>query len=86
MKQPGNERGEGMKIKYAWIEQIIEFESEDEYDRWADKVGSSGKGFSAWLEIDEQTGLVIARVRKQYNNNKMLDEWEEKKGGVTNGL
>lgn len=53
------------KIKYAWIEQIIEFDSEESVKEYLDKLKHPKKPMKYSYEVD---GLTV-RVRKQYNNN-----------------
>lgn len=62
------------KIVKAWIQQIIEFDSEEEYDKYADEISKKGKLWDASLLIDEKTGKVTAIIRKQYNNNAFPDD------------
>lgn len=62
------------KIVKAWIQQIIEFDSEEEYDKYADEISKKGKLWDASLLIDEKTGKVTATIRKQYNNNAFPDD------------
>lgn len=66
------------KIVKAWIQQIIEFDSEEEYNKYADEISKNGKKWDApSLLIDEKTGKVTATVRKQYNNNAFPDDEKE---------
>lgn len=65
------------KIVKAWIQQIIEFDSEEEYNKYADEISKNGKKWDASLVIDEKTGKVTAIVRKQYNNNAFPDDEKE---------
>ena len=60
------EGGYVKKIVKAWIQQIIEFDSEEEYNKYADEISKNGKKWDASLLIDEKTGKVTATVRKQY--------------------
>lgn len=62
------------KIVKAWIQQIIEFDSEEEYDKYADEISKKGKLWDASLLIDEKTGKVTTIIRKQYNNNAFPDD------------
>lgn len=57
-----------MKIKQAWIEQILEFESKVQYAAWLEKLKDSGKKYKVVSVTDFGDGVLI-RVRKQYNNN-----------------
>lgn len=65
------------KIVKAWVQQIIEFDSEEEYNKYADEISKNGKKWDALLVIDEKTGKVTATVRKQYNNNAFPDDEKE---------
>lgn len=65
------------KIVKAWIQQIIEFDSEEEYNKYADEISKNGKKWNASLLIDEKAGKVTATVRKQYNNNAFPDDEKE---------
>ena len=58
------------KIKYAWIEQIIEFDSADEIEIYLHSL-DRGKRPTNYSVI-EQDGLTI-RIRKQYNSNELLE-------------
>lgn len=71
------EGGYVKKIVKAWIHQIIEFDSEEEYNKYADEISKNGKKWDASLVIDEKTGKVTATVRKQYNNNAFPDDEKE---------
>jgi hypothetical protein len=71
------EGGYVKKIVKAWIQQIIEFDSEEEYNKYADEISKNGKKWDASLLIDEKTGKVTATVRKQYNNNTFPDDEKE---------
>lgn len=71
------EGGYVKKIVKAWVQQIIEFDSEEEYNKYADEISKNGKKWDASLVIDEKTGKVTATVRKQYNNNAFPDDEKE---------
>lgn len=71
------EGGYVKKIVKAWVQQIIEFDSEEEYNKYADEISKNGKKWDALLVIDEKTGKVTATVRKQYNNNAFPDDEKE---------
>ena len=58
------------KIKYAWIEQIIEFDSADEIEIYLYSL-EHGKRPTNYSVI-EQDDLTI-RIRKQYNSNELLE-------------
>ena len=71
------EGGYVKKIVKAWIQQIIEFDSEEEYNKYADEIANTRNTWDASLLIDEKTGKVTATVRKQYNNNTFPDDEKE---------
>lgn len=54
------------KILYAWIEQIIEFDSEDERKLFIDKTA----GVKV-VKSYEENGKYNLHVKRPYNNNKM---------------
>ena len=58
------------KIKYAWIEQIIEFDSADEIEIYLYSLDHGKKPMN--YSVIEQDGLTI-RIRKQYNSNELLE-------------
>lgn len=67
------------KIEFAWIEQIISFESSFEKQMWIDKRNddlkrkhSSMKIMSEW--VDHDLNRVFIRVRFPYNKNEMYEE------------
>lgn len=61
------------KIIAAWIEQILEFDSEEEYEEYAEKISQTGKKWKCFIEYLEN-GKLRVRVQKQYNNNTFPDE------------
>lgn len=63
------------KIIAAWIEQILEFDSEDEYELYAEKISQTGKKWKSVIEYLEN-GKLRVRIQKQYNNNTFPDELE----------
>lgn len=65
------------KIVKAWIQQIIEFDSEEEYNKYADDLSKNGKKWDSTLLINEKTGKVTATIRKQYNKNAFPDDEKE---------
>lgn len=54
------------KILFGWIEQIIEFDSADEKDKFIDQT----EGVKV-VESFEQDGMFILHVKRPYNKNKM---------------
>lgn len=63
------------KIIAAWIEQILEFDTEDEYELYAEKISQTGKKWKSVIEYLEN-GKLRVRIQKQYNNNTFPDELE----------
>lgn len=51
-------------IKAAWIEQILEFDEEQEIDAFLKQMDDKKQRYS----IINRSGKVL-RIRKQYNNN-----------------
>lgn len=54
------------KILFGWIEQIIEFDSADERDKFIDQT----EGVKV-VESFEQDGKYNLHVKRPYNKNKM---------------
>lgn len=54
------------KILFGWIEQIIEFDSSDERDKFIDQT----EGVKV-VESFEQDGKYNLHVKRHYNKNKM---------------
>lgn len=54
------------KVLYAWIEQIVQFDSEQERQKFIDGV----KGVQV-LNSSEGDGKFTVRVKRPYNNNQM---------------
>lgn len=54
------------KILFGWIEQIIEFDSADERDKFIDQT----EGVKI-VESFEQDGMFNLHVKRPYNKNKM---------------
>lgn len=67
------------KIEFAWIEQIISFESSLEKQMWLDKRNDkleqkhcSMKIMDEWTDHD--VDRVFIRIRLPYNSNEMYEE------------
>lgn len=54
------------KILFGWIEQIIEFDSADERDKFIDQTEDVKV-----VESFEQDGMFNLHVKRPYNKNKM---------------
>lgn len=54
------------RILFGWIEQIIEFDSADERDKFIDQT----EGVKV-VEYFEQDGMFNLHVKRPYNKNKM---------------
>lgn len=63
------------KIKAAWIEQILEFDSKLEYLAYIESLrkGRPQKFKEVSVNQDE-SGKVTLNIRKQYNNNTFPDK------------
>lgn len=57
------------KIVYAWIEQILQFDSKMEYLAHIGELEQSGRAFKEITYNQAPSGSVTVRIRKQYNNN-----------------
>lgn len=55
-------------IKAAWIEQILQFDSQMELEVYIRNLQSKPANFNFTYEPGEP-GKVTIRIRKQYNNN-----------------
>lgn len=63
------------KIKYAWIEQILEFDSVEEASDYTAKLKSGRpQKFKIMDESIVETGKVVIRIRKQYNSNDFPED------------
>ena len=63
------------KILYAWIEQIVSFDTEEEFTRWLDrKVRKNVKNqdIRTYEEgISDKDGRFYIRIKFPYNTNEM---------------
>lgn len=58
------------KIVAAWIEQIFEFDSEQEYMSYLNELAQKGQKFKEVQHEKLESGVVRIGIRKQYNKNK----------------
>ncbi len=54
------------KVLYAWIEQIVQFDSEQERQKFIDGI----RGVQI-LDSNEADGKFTVHVKRPYNNNHM---------------
>ncbi len=54
-------------IEFAWIEQILTFDSPEEADTYLKELDGKGIQYSV-IKRD----ISMLRIRKQYNKNKLL--------------
>jgi len=59
------------KIIAAWIEQILEFPSESEYQTYVEDLKQKKQRFQVVKEETLKSGIMLIRIRKQYNNNAL---------------
>lgn len=66
------------KILLAWIEQVVQFDDEAEYNDYLRKL-QSGKSqrFNVKDMKKDAEGKVSITIRKQYNNNAFPDDVKE---------
>ena len=57
------------KVKLAWIEQIIEFETEVDLATYKEKLESGRPQIYRIVEESRENGKILLHIRKQYNNN-----------------
>jgi hypothetical protein len=67
-------------IVAAWIEQILEFPSKQEYMTFITDLEEKNYKFMEISHEQDESGVVKLRIRKQYNNNAFPNK--EQKGGV----
>ena len=60
-------------IKAAWIEQILEFDSQKELDVYVHNLESGRPQKFKIMDEPGEPGKVTIRIRKQYNNNVFPD-------------
>lgn len=57
------------KILSAWIEQILQFDSESEYMGYINYLEQKKQKFSVVEQNQDDSGKVTLHIKKQYNNN-----------------
>lgn len=57
------------KILSAWIEQILQFDSESEYTAYVRDLEQKKQKFSVVEQEQDSSGKVTLHIKKQYNNN-----------------
>ena len=63
------------KVKIAWIEQILEFDSVEEVTGYRKSLETGRpQKFKILDEKIVESGKVEIRIRKQYNNNAFPDD------------
>lgn len=62
------------KIIAAWIEQILEFPSESEYQAYVEDLKQRKQRFHVVKEEVLKPGTMLIRIRKQYNNNALPND------------
>lgn len=68
------------KIIAAWIEQILEFDSLQEYMTYIEELKQKGQKFREVNHEQLGSDIVRLRIRKQYNNNSFYTDNTEKGG------
>ncbi len=57
------------KVKLAWIEQILEFDSEVDLETYKEKLVSGRPQQYMIVEERCENEKILLHIRKQYNNN-----------------
>ncbi len=57
------------KILSAWIEQILQFDSESEYMEYINDLEQKKQKFLVVEQEQDSSGKVTLHIKKQYNNN-----------------
>jgi hypothetical protein len=57
------------KILFAWIEQILQFDSKLEYMVYISDLEQKKQKFSVVEQNQDDSGKVTLHIKKQYNNN-----------------
>lgn len=60
------------KILSACIEQVIQFDEDNELDKLTRKLMEKKQDFRIVNSYHNQEGKLIVKIRKQYNNNVLL--------------
>ena len=61
------------KVRLAWIEQVLEFESEADVSSYKKKLESGRPQIYRIVEESRENGKILLHIRKQYNNNCFPD-------------
>lgn len=61
------------KVRSAWIEQVLEFESEADVFAYKKKLESGRAQIYKIVEESRENGKILLHIRKQYNNNCFPD-------------
>ena len=61
------------KVRLAWIEQVLEFESEADVSKYKEKLESGRPQIYRIVEESHKNGKILLHIRKQYNNNRFPD-------------
>lgn len=61
------------KVRSAWIEQVLEFESEADVFAYKKKLESGRAQIYKIVEESCENGKILLHIRKQYNNNCFPD-------------
>jgi di/tripeptidase len=57
------------KILSAWIEQILQFDSESEHMEYINDLEQKKQKFLVVEQEQDSSGKVTLHIKKQYNNN-----------------
>lgn len=57
------------KILSAWIEQILQFDSESEHMEYINHLEQKKQKFLVVEQEQDSSGKVTLHIKKQYNNN-----------------
>ena len=66
------------KILSAWIEQILQFDSELEYMAYISDLEQKEQKFIVVEQNQDDSGKVTLHIKKQYNNNIFSSEVQRK--------
>lgn len=61
------------KILLAWIEQVLQFDDEHEYEYYVRRLEEKPYPFKIMSTRTDADGKVYVSVRKGYNNNQFPD-------------
>ncbi len=65
------------KILFAWIEQILQFDSKLEYMVYISDLEQKKQKFSVVEQNQDDSGKVTLHIKKQYNNNVFPINYKE---------